>query len=246
MDVSIIIPARYNSTRFPGKPLAKINGKEMILHTADGCAPAFGKDNVCVVTDDSRISDVVTKAGYRVIMTRKDQVFRTGSDRVAYAAKALDSNFIIDVQGDEPLVDTADIQNVYSALKHNMACSVNCYSDCNPKEKDNSNTIKVIINSHESKESTLLYMSRAPIQPKYSTCIKQVCIYGWYSYAFQDMFGEGKERAFLESGEDIHILRVLDHGRNVLMVPVLGEYQAVDVPSDIKKVEDILNARKKD
>lgn len=119
MDVSIIIPARYDSTRFPGKPLAKINGKEMILHTVDGCSKAFGKECVFVTTDDNRISDVVTSAGYKVIMTSKEQPLLTGSDRVAYAASFLDSYYIINVQGDEPLINPEDIRNVYSAMKHN-------------------------------------------------------------------------------------------------------------------------------
>lgn len=240
-DVSIIIPARYDSTRFPGKPLAKIKGREMILHTADGCSNAFGKDYVYVVTDDSRISNVVTNAGYRVIMTRKDQVFNTGTDRVAYAAKLLDSSYIINVQGDEPLINSVDIKRVYSMMKHFPGYTINCYSVCTDNDKSNENTIKVVLNNHESLEGTLLYMSRAPIQAKNTIYKKQVCIYGWNRYILMDMFGENKEKSDLEAGENIEILRVLDCDRKILMIPVFGEYQAVDVPSDIKKVEDVLN-----
>lgn len=240
-DVSIIIPARYGSSRFPGKPLAKINGKEMVLHVADGCTPAFGKENVYIVTDDSRISNVVTKAGYRIIITKKDQVFNTGSDRVSYAAAFLDSHYIINVQGDEPMVNAEDIQNVYGAMIHNPGYVVNCYTCYG---EDNQNTIKVILNHHESEENTLRYMSRASIPSKSINRKRQVCIYGWDRYTLMDMFGEKKECSETEEGEDIEILRVLDCGKKVKMIAVMGEYQAVDISSDIEKVEKILNERK--
>jgi 3-deoxy-manno-octulosonate cytidylyltransferase (CMP-KDO synthetase) len=245
-EASIIIPARYDSSRYPGKPLEKINGKEMILHVADGCAPAFGKDHVYIVTDDDRINAVVTKAGYKVIMTLKDQVFNTGSDRVSYASAFLDSHYIINVQGDEPLINPVDIRNVYGTLMHNPGYIVNCYSPCSNSDngKENKNTIKVILNNHESEFQTLRYMSRSPIPTKSINYKKQVCIYGWDRYTLMDMFGEKKECSETEESEDVEILRVLDCGRKVKMVAVMGNYQAVDTPKDIKKVEKILNERK--
>ncbi len=242
-EVSIIIPARYGSSRYPGKPLAKINGKEMILHVADGCAPAFGKDRVYIVTDDNRISDVVTKSKYKSIMTLKDQVFNTGTDRVAYAAAFLDSHYIINVQGDEPLINHEDIRNVYGAMIHNPGYVVNCYSPCRDSGKDNKNTIKIILNNHESEFQTLRYMSRSPIPSKSINYKKQVCIYGWDRHSLMDIFGERKQCSEMEEGEDIEILRALDCGKKVKMVAVMGNYQSVDTPKDVKKVEKILNER---
>lgn len=243
-NVSIIIPARYGSTRFPGKPLAEINDKPMILHVADNCSKAFGADCVNVVTDDIRIEEAVTHAGYRVYMTYRDQKFRTGSDRVAYIANYFDSNYIIDVQGDEPLVRPEDIIKVYDTLRHNPGYVVNCYSLCDDDNKSNRNTIKVVLNQFESKAETLLYMSRAPLEHEINTYKRQVCIYGWPRSTLLSLFGENKLRSHSEIAEDVHILRTIDNGYNVIMVGLDGQYQSVDVPDDIQKVKKILNEKK--
>ena len=240
-NVSIIIPARWDSTRFPGKPLAKINDKEMILHVADGCRLAFGKNSVYVATDDERISDCVTKAGYKVIMTKKDQVFETGTDRVAYAAKFLDSEYIINVQGDEPLVNSDDIEKVYHKLVQHCEypfgygyCSINCYKECSGIDKKNTNTIKMVIDEM----SELVYASRQAIPTFGKKFKKQVCIYGFKRDLLVKTFGVGKNKSDIEKTEDIEILRFMGESP-VLMVEVQGKYQSVDVPEDIQKVERI-------
>jgi len=236
-NVSIIIPARWGSSRFPGKPLAKINGKEMILHVADGCAPAFGKDVVYVVTDDDRISNCVTKSGFKVIMTRKDQVFHTGMDRVAYAAKFLDSEYIINVQGDEPLVDFRDLQRMYGKRKPVL----NCYQRILTKDQiNNRNTIKIIT----KKANELLYASREMVPSKGADYKKQVCLYMFKKDNLLELYGEGKKVGTLEFGEDVEILRILDYCDDVYMMKVDGKYQSVDVPEDIVKVERLLNGEK--
>ena len=252
-DVSIIIPARHDSSRFPGKPLAKINGKEMILRVADGCAPAFGKEHVYVVSDDTRIKTIVESAGYKVFMTTKCQDFPTGSDRVAYASQFVNSKYIIDIQGDEPLVNYEDIRNVYNCLKsgEDIVC---CYQTCKKEdymftkdginfdlinEFENQNTIKAIIDFNHD----LIYMSRQPIPTNCKEYKKQVCIYGWKKNIFTGFFGEEPARGTMEIGEDILILRCLDRGYNVKMLKVKGSYQSVDEKVDIKKVEKILNGR---
>ena len=259
--VSIIIPARYDSTRFPGKPLALINNKPMILHVCDGCAPAFGKDRVYVTTDDDRIKEVVENAGYKVIMTTKEQVFLTGSDRVAYASQFVNSEYIISVQGDEPLVKNYDIESVYHKLI-DLFDIVNCYKVCKQERGfaipdgfqtshdginwtsvyytpiENKNTIKVITAS-----GRLSYMSRSPIPFKSDKYKKQVCIYGFRKNILQQYFGEGIEKCEMEECEDIEILRFINYGYSVRMIEVKNEYQSVDESSDIEKVEKILNDR---
>ena len=103
MKASVIIPARYESTRFPGKPLAKIKNKEMIIHVAERASSAREVSEVIVATDSSKIVDVVKKYGYKAVMTSSSH--KSGTDRVAEAAGSTDSEIIVNLQGDEPLID---------------------------------------------------------------------------------------------------------------------------------------------
>ena len=110
MNVSIVIPARYGSTRYKGKPLVKILGREMILRVADICSKMINKKNIYIATDNEKIKKVVLEAGYNTIMTSKKCL--TGTDRVAEASKKIKSKIIINVQGDEPAIDPKDILKV--------------------------------------------------------------------------------------------------------------------------------------
>src|SRR5690554_6238247 len=103
----VLIPARYASSRFPGKPLASLLGKPMIIWVAELSAKAVGSENVYIATDDDRISSVVSNAGYQFIMTSSASL--TGTDRLAEAAQHIDADIYINVQGDEPLVSPKDI-----------------------------------------------------------------------------------------------------------------------------------------
>ena len=107
MKACVIIPARYKSSRFPGKPLVKLNGKEMILWVAEICSKALGISNVFVATDDNRIVETCSKNGFNTILTDSDLL--TGTDRVAQASKNLDYDIFVNVQGDEPLIEPLDI-----------------------------------------------------------------------------------------------------------------------------------------
>ena len=106
----VIIPARYQSSRFPGKPLVCLLGKPMILWVAELSERAVGNKNVYVATDDEKIANVVIKAGFQAIMTSEDCL--TGTDRLAEAAQKIDADIYINVQGDEPLIDSQDIRRV--------------------------------------------------------------------------------------------------------------------------------------
>ena len=110
MNVSIVIPARFNSSRYKGKPLVKILGREMILRVADICAKVLDKKNIFIATDSKKISKIVSRAGYNFLMTSKKCL--TGTDRVAEAAKKIKSKIIINVQGDEPAIEPRDILKV--------------------------------------------------------------------------------------------------------------------------------------
>ena len=110
MKTVIIIPARFKSSRFPGKPLTSILGKPMILWVAEICAKALPIEFVYIATDDLRIKEVVEEAGFNVVMTSKKAL--TGTDRIADAANQIDADIYINVQGDEPLLDPNDILSI--------------------------------------------------------------------------------------------------------------------------------------
>ena len=116
MKTVIIIPARYGSSRYEGKPLIKINGVPLVIRVARKCSLAINKKNIFIATDDTRISKVAELYGYQYIMTSKKNL--TGTDRVAEASEKLNAKIIINVQGDEPLINPKDIKKVISEKKN--------------------------------------------------------------------------------------------------------------------------------
>ena len=113
MSISIIIPARFGSSRYRGKPLVKILNREMVLRVADICSKVVDKKKLFIATDSKKISKVVKKAKYNVVMTSSKCL--TGTDRVAEASKKINSKIYINVQGDEPTIDPNDIKKIISA-----------------------------------------------------------------------------------------------------------------------------------
>lgn len=234
--VALVIPARYKSSRFPGKPLAKIYGKEMIIWVAELSEKAVGRENVYIATENQEIVDVVKQYGYKVILTSDSCL--TGTDRVAEAALEIDADIIVNVQGDEPLLNPNDIKRVIETKLKYPEHIVNCEAYLNSNEKVSDKKIPKVITNLKNE---LMYCSRNPIpgtkegngrRPK-----KQVCIYA---------FGREHLRAFtnqntktpLEAEEDIEINRFLELGYKVKMVEVADTSIAVDYPDDITAVEN--------
>ena len=158
MDACVIIPARFKSSRFPGKPLTKLNGKEMILWVAELSSEAVGASNVFVATDDLRILEIVEKKGFKAILTNSDLL--TGTDRVAQAAIQLKYEIFVNVQGDEPIVNPNDILKAIELKKEYPESVINSFCFMG-KEEDpqNSNIPKVVTNENND----LIYISRAVI-----------------------------------------------------------------------------------
>ena len=240
MNSCVVIPARYRSTRFPGKPLVSLLGKPMILWVAELSARAVGKDHVYVATDDTNIASVVAHAGFQSLMTSPNAL--TGTDRVAEAAELLNYDVYVNVQGDEPLVTPADIRQCISLKIEKPESVINGFSWLGEDEDPTSvNIPKVIMN--ESKK--MIYMSRLAL-PGYkdeSTApdiyAKQVCIYGFNKNQLR-MFKNYDKKAMLEHHEDIEILRFLELDCDVHMYECRSRSLAVDVPDDVKKVEERL------
>lgn len=236
MLVKVIIPARYKSTRFPGKSLIDINGKPMIIRVVEIACKAVGKENVFVATDDERISDVIENYGYNYIMTTDCP---SGTDRVAQASRLMEADIILNVQGDEPLLNPNDIERVIEHKKKHMDSVVNCMSKIDSEEANNVNTIKVVTNY----ENDLIYMSRSPIPATKvglsDNTYKQVCIYAFTKEQLEKFYK--MKKTLLELDEDIDILRFLEMGINVKMIETFGTTQAVDVPQDVDKVVGLIN-----
>jgi len=240
MRAVIIIPARYKSSRFPGKPLTPLLGKPMIIWVAELCAKALPKQDVYVATEDQRIADVVEEAGFNSIMTSDKAL--TGTDRLAEAAAQIEADMYLNVQGDEPLLDPKDILKVLDFKKKHPAEIINGYCPIGPKEDPNSINIPKVIFTEDYR---LVYMSRLALpgfkskenQP--ATYYKQVCIYG---FSREDLltYGQFGRKSNLEQSEDIEILRFLEWGSTIRMVETQAGSLAVDVPEDVVVVEKAL------
>ena len=151
----VVIPARYKSSRYPGKPLVKILGKPMVQWVAELSAKAVGRDNVYIATDDRRIEQAVLEIGFQVVMT--SDTCLTGTDRLAEVAQKVEADIYINVQGDEPLVNPQDILKVIQAKQLNPNDIINCYAVINPEEDLNSVNIPKVIFTEDKR---LIYMSR--------------------------------------------------------------------------------------
>ncbi len=239
MKPIIIIPARYGSKRYKGKPLVKILGREMILRVADICSKISGKKDLYIATDNKKISSVVNNAGYKSIMTSKKCL--TGTDRVAEAAMKIKSKFIINVQGDEPTIDPKDIKKIIKAKKkypNHVICGydkVHTFED--PSSK---NLPKVVVNS----KNELTYISRSLIpgsKKKNNKIIyhKQVCIYAFNKKQLSKFYNLRK-KSVTEKIEDIEILRFFDLNIKIKMIKLKSNSIAVDEIQDVKKAEKIL------
>lgn len=240
MRTVIVIPARYKSSRFPGKPLVELNGKPMIQWVVELSAKTVGEENVYVATEDKRIADVVTKLGYKAVMT--SDTCLTGTDRLAEFADKVKADIYINVQGDEPLVNPEDILKIIEAKKANPNEVINGYAVISEKEDPNNINIPKVIFTEDKR---LVYMSRQPIpgfkseKNKPHEFYKQVCIYAFNRHELLD-YGKYIKKSTLEYSEDIEIIRFLEWGQTIRMVQTRPGSLAVDIPDDVKNVEKAL------
>ncbi len=243
-DIVGVIPARYKSSRFPGKPLAMILGVPMVIRVCRIVESALGKENTFVATDDERILREVERHGYQAVMTSENCL--TGTDRLWDFAQQIKANIYVNIQGDEPMLNPKDILSVAKCKKENMDFIVNGMCDIGKNEDPcNINIPKVLVNN----KNELIYMSRLAIpgikdlkrkeKPNYK---KQVCIYG-FSYEDLKKFGTQKFKATYEKYEDIEILRFFDLDTTVKMIETSGSSLAVDEQSDVEKVENALRLK---
>lgn len=240
MNTIVVIPARYKSSRFPGKPLINLLGKPMIQWVAELSAKAVGSENVYIATDDSQIEAAVKAMGYQVVMTSENCL--TGTDRLAEVAQKIEADIYINVQGDEPLVSPEDILKVIEAKKAYPNDVINGYAVIGKDEDPNSLNIPKVIFTEDQR---LVYMSRQALPgfkdlknaPKEH--YKQICIYG-FNRSELLAYGDFGRKSTLEHAEDIEIIRFLEWKQSIRMVETRPGSLAVDVPEDVQKVERAL------
>ena len=239
---TVVIPARYASTRFPGKPLADIGGKPMVVRVCERAAQS-GAAAVHVATDDERIAAAVRAHGHAAIMTRADHA--TGTDRIAEAARHLglaDDEVVVNVQGDEPLIPPALIAQVAEALAQRPAASVStaCHPIHDAASMENPNVVKVVLD----RQGYALYFSRSRIPyPRHgqaAPCYRHAGIYG-YRAGFLVAYA-GLQESPLERAESLEQLRVLWHGyRIAVAVSEQDVPPGVDTPQDLEAVRRIVS-----
>lgn len=238
-----VIPARYKSTRFEGKPLALINGIPMIKRTYNQAIKSTLLDDLVVATDDKKIFDYCISENMKVCMTASTCL--TGTDRLAEVANEYDADLYVNIQGDEPVIDPTSIEQIVKLFKENSEDYMvyNLYKIINDECEINSQTIiKVIVNENND----VMYMSRLPV-PYSNSSLKQkfrqqIPVYGFTKKALK-IFSQ-YQKTINEQFEDVELLRFIDLGYKIKMAETKVDSIAVDVPSDIQKVENFLNAKK--
>ena len=246
MRVTAVIPARYASTRFPGKPLADLGGKPMIQWVYEGAQRCPLIDRVLVATDDQRIAAAVTAFGGTAVMTRTDHP--TGTDRLAEVTSELDSELIVNVQGDEPLIDPAMIETAVQPLLDNPVLAMGTLKTplTSLEEFRNPNVVKVVTDQ----QGLALYFSRAPIP--YPRDFVNELDTRWGELATAKHVGlYVYRRDFLlrfptlaptplEQQEKLEQLRALEHGYRIHVATTPLGVQGVDTPEDLERVRQLL------
>jgi 3-deoxy-manno-octulosonate cytidylyltransferase (CMP-KDO synthetase) len=252
LAIVAIIPARFGSTRLPGKPLLDIAGKPMIAHVYERARMARLLDRVLVATDDPRIADAVRGIGGEVRMTSPDH--RSGTDRVAEAAREMDAEIVVNVQGDEPLLDPRGIDEVASVLAENPGLSMSTLSVplLDPEEMLSPAAVKVVVDG----SGDALYFSRSPIphlrlgagrdllEAAREACKRGLARkhVGLYAYRKKILLGlSSLPPAPLEEAEGLEQLRALHHRIPIRVVPSLSTGgPSVDTKEDWERVRSLV------
>jgi 3-deoxy-manno-octulosonate cytidylyltransferase (CMP-KDO synthetase) len=233
MKTVAVIPARYGSTRFPGKPLAIINGKPMVQRVYEQCAKAKLVDKIIVATEDKRIIDCVKSFGGEAVMTSSKH--HSGTDRVIEVIKDLSCDIVVNVQGDEPFIDPLSIDKVIKPFSEEKSVQVAtpAVKFKNASDVRDPNKVKVIVD----KNGDAIYFSRSPIpydghDVKFSF-LKHIGIYS-FRKKFLLAFGALKKTP-LELKEKLEQLRMIENGYKIRVVLISKDSIAIDTPEDIRK-----------
>lgn len=241
MKIVAVIPARYKSSRFPGKPLADICGKPMIWWVYQQAKKSKYINEVYVATEDNRIVDACNSLGINVVLT--SDVHPTGTDRIGEVATKIAADLYVNIQGDEPMLAPETIDAAIEPFFNNSDLQVsNLMAKIeDPVDVVNFTVPKVITN----KDNIGIYLTRSTAPyPKGSidySYYKQVCVYGFKPEALR--FFCTTERGKIERIEDIEILRFIENGYKVQFIEVKSDTIAVDTQKDLEKIRKIFSNR---
>ena len=254
-----VIPARYQSSRFPGKPLALIDGRTLVERVFERARAALRIARLLVATDDDRIASAVRAFGGEVAMTSPSHA--TGTDRLAEVARSLPADLFVNIQGDEPLLDPDDIDRLVECLDADPSSDMATLADAlfDPEEARDPNVVKVVCDA----SGRALYFSRSPIPyvppdagggrpartdapqpsgaaeaPRGRPWLRHVGLYA-YRRNFLLEFASWSPGA-LEELEGLEQLRTLERGRTIKVLRARGRYHGVDTPDDVRAVERAL------
>lgn len=238
-----IIPSRYGSTRFPGKPLHPIAGKPLIQHVVERCRQASSLSEIIVATDDNRIAELANPF-CKTVMTRSDHP--SGTDRIAEVAKDLDCDAVVNIQGDEPLIDPKVIDSVALAL-NDFEMSTAALRIKQGSALSNPNIVKVVLDS----SNRALYFSRSQIPfirdmngKTPDELVQDIPFYhhmGIYGYRFETLMQLVQlPVSQLEKVECLEQLRALEAGISIGVIETKSPSIGVDTPGDVEKIEKLL------
>lgn len=236
-----VIPARYASTRFPGKPLATLQGKPMIQHVYERCRDSGAFAGMFVATDDARIAEAVKGFGGRVVMT--SQSCRTGTDRVAEVARVLPfADVIVNVQGDEPLIHGESLRTLVRAFEDPTVEMASLVRPLDEAERSNPNVVKAVL----ARNADALYFSREDVPHHRDSAEKpprRWAHVGLYGYRRETLvrFAHLSPTA-LEEAEKLEQLRALENGIRIRCLQTPHRGLGVDTPEDLAKADALMSA----
>ncbi len=250
MRALAVIPARWGSRRFPGKPLASILGRPMIAWVVEAARQAERVSEVLVATDDERIASAAAAAGADVRMTRSDHA--TGTDRVAEAVSGSDAAVILNLQGDEPMLSPGAVDRLVGAFDDpDVRMATLAVRGVTDEDRNDPSKVKIVTDSN----GDALYFSRAPIPYRNlaagapglrpgdvePAAWRHVGTYGFRAESLRSFVDE--PRRGLEAVEDLEQLRALSLGWRIRVVEIDVEPICVDAPEDVERVESVLRSR---
>ncbi|MDR1916089.1 MAG: 3-deoxy-manno-octulosonate cytidylyltransferase [Synergistaceae bacterium] len=232
-----VIPARLKSIRLPEKPLLKLRGKELVLWVLDGVRSSRKVDKVVVATDNERVAAVVESAGGIAMLTPAD--LPTGSDRVAFVARAIPSRFVLNVQGDDPLVTASVIDPMIDVLEsdENVCLAVLAKKIDKPDEIDRDSIVKMVFDT----DYRAIYFSRSRIPYERNPGMypvkyyKHIGPYAWRRDALFEFASCGQTP--LEQAESLEMLRLLERGRTIRCIETEQDSVEIDTPDDVRLFE---------
>lgn len=238
-----VIPARFASTRFPGKPLTKILGRPLLQWVIEGAKNSRSLSEVCVATDHEDIFELAERCGARAVMTDSD--LPTGSDRVFAASQGLDFDVVVNIQGDEPLITGPLLDQLVAPMLSDPTLQMATLGrQLKPGDLENKNTAKIVLNRrHEA-----LYFSRQAIPysrvdapAREAICLKHIGLYAFRKSFLAEFCAQPATP--LELAEGLEQLRALYLGARIKVVEVDHESWGVDIPEDVAKVEGLLGSK---